>query len=345
MPPANFPTFGLQLTDTMLRLIECARKGKTFELKRAYRAPLPTRSIQNGILLNPQSLTLTIKEAYASAKPKTRFVSFSLPERHTFLKLLNVPAANTAQSGDAILWEATQHFPLSPEDAYYDWERVPGTNRTIRPYLVAAAPKPLVNEYVALFDGTKIIPTVLEPESLSIWRALSLAVDPTMPLLIVYLGNRYATLIVSDARTVQFAATDTFSGTTMTATIAAELDLPPRDAEKAKQLFGLDPRKGKGTTKRALEIPLLAFCKKLQTIATYYQGHFPEGRAVRNIILAGPNGYLPGLKEFIANVMHLPVETVDPFQMIRIPLPLQEALGTDPYGWTTVLGASLRDLL
>mgnify|MGYP000956161865 CR=1 FL=1 len=125
----QFNSFGLDISDNSLKLVESAKKIKGSSLKAWSHIDLEPGIIEKGIIYEPDKLSQKIRDLVLSSKGNldTDHVVAVLPETKTFIKLLKVdpnitiktPVSEIKQTINA---ELTKHIPLDIESLHYDFQ-------------------------------------------------------------------------------------------------------------------------------------------------------------------------------------------------------------------------------
>ncbi len=338
----NQDAVGIDISDLVLRAVTLKHHGRRFTLQSFQELLLPPGLIVDGEILSPQTIAMKIRTLLQHAAPsgiRRRYAIACLPDRKTFVKLIQIPASSTVPSADVIREQMMQHIPFTADDIFFDWQTIGPAHNGSQAVLIGAAPKPLVASYIETLELTGLTIQALEMESLSISRAILPDPFPEEPLLIVDLGGTRTTVIVTAQRTIQFSSSLPFSGSTLTQRLAQAQHLTIDDAEKLKCLYGLDATKAKGTVTKVLRTAMQELAESLKEHLTFFENHFAGARPVTRIVLTGGGAQMPNLQAGFGTLMRLPVTLGNPLQRIvgrpRIP-------ATRLPSFTTALGLALR---
>lgn len=303
---------GIDIGGTSLRLVELGVKNRRTVVENWGVVAIPPGLVQDGTVMDPVRLAPFLQRLVSESRRHKLHAepTVVLPEQQTFLKLLNVPTLDPGELADAVRFEAGQHIPFDPGEIVMDWQVVSsksgGAGTTV---LLGAAPRTLVDALLSAFDTAALPVSALEIESVAMARAL---LEPTTPKdspgrILADLGDQHTTLVVYDQGTIPFTASLPFQQAQLSRVLAEELTISLADAEKAKRLFGLDPKKGKGIVRRIL-LPLLGeLTEGMSRTLRYYQEHFPGDPKVSDVLLTGGGSLLPGLGPYLAEGLKLPV--------------------------------------
>lgn len=254
------PSFGLDISDLSLKIINLEKRGRTLKLASFGETKIEEGIIKKGEIKDVKALSEIIKRARAKVqgkKIKTKNVICSLPEEKAFLEVIHLPKMAKEEVKKAVSFEAENYIPLPIEDVYLDSQIIPVKNnfpisekrkRTILAkgegkdnleVLIAALPKKTVDPYVQALKGAGLIPQALEIESLAIARATIKEALSRRPILIIDLGATRTSFIIFAKGAVRFTSSIPISSQLFTENISKSLKINREKAEKLKRYYGL----------------------------------------------------------------------------------------------------------
>lgn len=342
--------FGLDISDLRLRMIQFRKSRGIFKLQCFNELAVLPGLIVDGEIKNFNEVIKIIKKLINSpmeGKILGNHVVASLPERKTFIKVIEIPQIPTEEMEGAVKWEIERHIPISIDEVYLDWQLQDISNQEKKDdklkVLVAVAPKNLVDSYIDLLKQSDLIPIALETESTAIVRCLAeKKLSTQKAVIIIDLGASRTSLIIYDKGAIHYTSTLEISGNEMTNLISKKLNLSFEQAEKAKIICGLDEKKGKGVVKNILEPTIDQFIRKIQESIMYYKTYFPRGNKIQSILLCGGVGQMKQLNTTIEKNLNIVVQLGNP--LINLPkLKKSEKLTSSHHlPFTTAIGLALR---
>ena len=338
---------GLDISDRSLKAVQLKRTfNGRLGLRGMGQLELPAGIFADGELKNTEGFTEALHRLLSRAqvgKFTTTYLVASLPEPKTFIKLIDVPPMSPAEIPQAIRWEAEHHIPIPIEETYWDWQQVglPLGNARL-PILLGVAPKTIVDSYTAALSSAGLIPTAFEIEATAITRCLFPLKETNVnqATIIIDIGATRTGLTLFDQKTIQFTVSLPISGRKITETIAASLSLSDAEAEQAKILCGLDPKKCRGAMATILKQVMDNLLQHIREAIVFYQEHFPGGQPVHQIMLCGGGSNFKGIDQYLTENLKLPVQLGNPWlnlEPARAPLKPAELLS-----YTTAIGLALR---
>jgi len=336
-------SFGLDFSDQVLRLVQLKRIGKTIQLKAFGRIMVPNGKIVEGEIQDEKTVIKLVKKLCHQAKGNllSKNVVASLPERKSFIKVIELPK-DSAKDYKAVKKQIPLHVPLNLEEIYFDYQEL--SNHKKNQVIIAATPKKIADTYTTVLEKAGLSPFALEIESVAISRSLTgYGKDKQTAKLIVDIGKVRSTFIVSQGETVLFIISNQeISGQAMTDTIAKELKLSKKEAEKAKIICGLEKSSGKGKVRKVLSPTVKKLKEKIREAISYYQNNF-SGDKIDFLILCGGSSQLKGLVPELKENLSKDINKVflaapdNNFQSKKVSIPKTEILS-----YTTAIGLALR---
>jgi type IV pilus assembly protein PilM len=343
----KIPYFGLDISDLSLKLVGIKKRKNSNEIINYNQAVVPPGYFADGKIIKYQEIAQLIIELIHGAqgpKIKTKFVHVSLPEKYAFVKLISLPNMTAAEVPTAVEWAVEHHLPFALDEIYLDWQIIDNypDNKSLH-VVIGAAPKDIVNDYTKLLKLAKLNTLSLEIEAVSIARAVinNKQPNPNTAIGIIDLGATRSSLIIYTHNSVQFSMSLPISGEKITQTISQTLNLSPQQAENAKIICGLDPKKCKGGIKTILENELDNLADKIKSGLLYYKQNFADSLPITTLILCGGGAHMSQLNEQLGLKTNLTVQTANVLDNIKIGHKLK--LPTDSLlSATTAIGLALK---
>lgn len=312
MPKSALPEhhLGLELNDRIIRFAVIRRRGQRNDLRSYGAAPLPDDAIVNGVIVKPEIVAQKIKLALGDPigkKISTKYAVVAVPESHVFITVIGIPKTDRSNLAEAVQWEALQHIPFSSDEVQFDWTLIGHASEPLAQ--VGAVPKNVVDALIRTIRLAGLTTISLVAESSATIRSIISGDDYHQTLLVIDLGANHSSVILTREGTVYFSSTiSEFAGHYLTQLVCDKLRLNANQAEKAKRLFGLNQRNGKGEVRRALMPAFLSLVNRLSQIERFIGEHLPKSiPKVAGIVLTGGGSELPGLIQALSSNLRLPV--------------------------------------
>src|SRR3989344_1213582 len=250
--------FGLDISDESFKFTQLKIRGSSAKLTAWGFGDFPKGLIIDGEIRNEQAaadiLTAALRQP-TRGKLTTRFVVCSLPEEHSFIRVLQLPPMAGSEVSEAIKLEIEQNIPLHINDAYYDYQILNSPDQKTQhlDILTSAAPKKLADGYISLMQKCGLRLKSLEVESVAVSRALVEKGVSADPILIIDLGATRTSFIIFSGSGLQFTSSVPVAGNKMMEMIIAHTNT---DRKEDKRLFydvGLDKSADGGITFNIIE--------------------------------------------------------------------------------------------
>lgn len=349
--------FGLDISNESFKFAQL-RRGKYGLMLAAFGAgDFPKALIVDGEIKQEEEVVKILKEAFAKpqyGKLTTHHVVCSLPEEHSFTRVIQLPKMNMNEAKEAIKWEIEQNIPMSINDVYYDWQVVAMEQKDVghQDVLISAAPRKIVDGYVSVVKKCGYIPRALEVESVAVSRSLIKDLHTDAPVLLVDLGATRTSFIIFSGTALQFTSSVPVAGNKMVEAISSAFAVNEEDAKKLFFETGLDKNQNEGKVYAALEPIVRDLADQIRSYISFFESHAmhehrkEETVAVAKILLCGGASNLNGLNVYLGLALKIPVATGNPWANI-LKEPLKEVPEL-PYrrslGYTTVLGLALSGM-
>lgn len=352
--------FGVDFSDSSLKIASLKKKGSFFKLKSWGESDLGIDIIEEGEIKDEDKLSQAIKAGIANVKGekiKNKNVVAAFPEKKAFFEIIKMPRMEKEELSSAVYFEAENYIPLPISESYLDFQIIPHNHGHLSDslnVLVGAAPRKIVDSYVSCLKKAGLSLFALEIDSQAISRALIKGNVSLHPVLIIDIGKSRTSIIIFSDYSLQFTSSVSFSLDMISEAVSKSLKVEIKEAEKL--LFSFlktekSARKEKLTQKKVFDaiIPVYAdLISQVKKYIDYYETHSispgSKKKKVSKIILSGCGANIRELSDYISLKTKIPVELGNPWVNIlpekikKIPnLSFKESLS-----YTTVLGLALR---
>ncbi|OGI22203.1 MAG: hypothetical protein A2808_02335 [Candidatus Moranbacteria bacterium RIFCSPHIGHO2_01_FULL_55_24] len=346
-----FPSsFGLDLSDLSIKAVWLDREGKTDSIASFGSVPLPPGCIIDGEIMNAEMVESAIKNLLAKAGPrriKTRKVICSLPETKAFLRILTLPEMGEEETKEAIKWEIEANIPLMLDQVYYDWQILDlnlSQEKGKMSVLVVAVSRTNVDQFQAVLEGAGLEPLGLETESIAQARSLLPEENEKTTTLIVDIGDRRTSFLISIGSTPCFTSSVPLSSQMITDAIAKALHMSFDEAETLKIKHGLGSLALKSPVLTAAQPVLENMAVEIEKSIDFYLTNLHYSDKIDSIVFCGGGSNMQGLLPYMSRRLGRPVESGNPWVNVRLGkrIPLIERNRSVQY--STAIGLALRGL-
>lgn len=350
-------SFGLDISNKSYKFIQLRESKKGIDLAAFGYGDVKDGVIENGEVKNEDALVEVLKEAIKNptkGKLTTKHVVFSLPEEHSFVRILQLPKMSKEETKEAIKWEIEQNIPLQINDVYFDWQIINKGDAKVnhQDILVAVVSKSIADPYISVLKRIGLIPVAMESESISVTRSIIKGFSTNIPVLVVDIGATITSFIIFSGKTLRFSSSVPIAGDKMIESISKKLKVDKKEAKKLFYEVGFDKKLDKdGKVTEALEVAFSELISQIKSYISFYEGHSTHDHGskkknIQKIILSGGVSNLYGITAHISSVLKIPTELANPWANI-----LKEPLNEVPdlsyrrsLGYTTALGLALKGI-
>lgn len=311
-------------------------------------------------LENPQGAGALLKKVCAKARTTTIKAVAALPIPSVFSAVISIAQVPRKELASAVQWEAKKLVPLPLEEVVLDFkelkvsapaasEGAPSPEKgkesaKSMEILLTAAPKSIIERYLAVAKAAGITLTSLETEAFSLIRAL-LGSDPT-PTVIVDIGALRSNILVVDRGIPMLTRSVEIGGKKCTEAIAQSLGVSLSAAEAMKKDLNSAPLLGgaQGALPAILKEVLQPLINELRYSFSVYRTRNVVARQVERIILTGGGAGVPGLAEFLTGEFNLRTFLGNPWERVRFHPDLKDLLHGFGTKFAVAVGVALRNL-
>ncbi len=299
--------------------------------------------IKNGVVTDFEPLADDINKLFKkgiTGEISTRRVALTVPVSRTFNRPIKLPKLPDKELSEAVQLEAERYIPYPLEELYLDYA-INSQNEKETDLFVVAVPKRLVDSYITLCEILNLEIAAIETTISAASRLFTGADRSDVPTILIDFGSRSVDITVFDKLLV---VTGTVAGGSddFTARIAEGLKVSLQEAYNIKANFGLEPGKRQKEIAEALEPILQQLLKEVRRVIRYFEDRSTGNQKIGQIITMGGGANMPGLSEYMTNMLRLPVRMTNPWNYISFASLSQPSAIEKPIFATSAGSALLR---
>ncbi|PIR87388.1 MAG: hypothetical protein COU11_00695 [Candidatus Harrisonbacteria bacterium CG10_big_fil_rev_8_21_14_0_10_49_15] len=265
----------------------------------------------------------------------------SLPSFTAYTTLLEVPVMDKRQMGAVISEKAGVYVPVPLNSVTLDWI-VLGTKKigdqVVQEILLVSIPTEKIESYVKIFEAAGLRLAGYEIETISLARALGR--NEEKPVLVMDIGGRSSSFVVTKKGLALFSGQTDFSSGSLTQALATGLNISLARADMLKrrtQIIG-------GAGEHELSTILIPIIDVIITEADRIRKGFEAafGESVAGVLLAGSGANMPGFADYLTKKMGLPVQTSNALQSLHYPSELEPFVAELGTTLPTAIGVALK---
>jgi len=352
-PPSivSFPCVGVDISDTSLKYIQFIRKhahDQDLTLERWGDIEVPAGIVERGNVHDVGKLAAILREMKEVCG--AHYVSISLPEERAYLFETSLPARTPTKEIRSLLeFRLEENVPLSPRDAYFDYQIV-GTDEVNHATRVAVAvyAQSTINSYYEACREAEIVPLSFEIEAQAIARA-SIPRSLQDTYMIVDFGKTRMGVGIVHKGALMYTSTIEIAGLQLSQDMQAILgDVSEAELTTIKNTRGLIHTTDNEVIATLLEKYAQSIADELSIRIHYWHTRDidREAREIKKVIMCGGSTNLLGLPEFLTQKLEIPTERaqvwVNAFSFNTQVPPITRRYS---YGYATAIGLALKNFV
>lgn len=346
-----FPSsFGLDLSDLSIKVLRMESEGKSHRVSGYTSAALPVGSVIDGEILKPEiviDVMRKLMENPTMKKMHTRKVMCSLPETKAFLRVISLPKMDKKEVQGAIQWEIEANIPLTLDQVYYDWQILDETlsvEAGKMNVLVVAVARSVVDQFVEVLEAAGLEVVGLETESIAQARSLLAETEEKATTLIVDIGDRRTSFLISVGSTPCFTSSVPLSSQMITDSIAKDLRISFQEAEDIKIKQGLGSIALRGPVLKAALPVLESIAAEIEKSIDFYLENLHYSKDIDTIVLCGGGANMKGLLPYMTRRLNRDVVFGNPWVNVHLGKRIPPIDRNHAVQYSTAIGLALRGL-
>jgi type IV pilus assembly protein PilM len=283
--------------------------------------PLPKGIITDGVLADPNALTLKIKELFRNSGCGRKGIVTSLAGNSVIIKKVTLDQINETELRDLIHDEAGKYLPFdNMDDVNYDFQILGDNsyNPNQMDIIIVAAKKDMVNSYLEAVTAAglnvmimDVAPFVLE----SVYEA-NYEFDNDEIVVIINIGASTTGINVLKGGMSIFTRDFALAGNSITESLQEKYKVTFEEAEKIK-IDGIPD--GSDGDNLDLKNSILDFaqpiCSEIERSIDYFRSTF-GGEFIKHVLLAGGSAGIYNLTKNLSENLNVKTEIINPFLKI-----------------------------
>ncbi len=337
------PIFGLDIGFSSLKVMQTELHGDKRRVIGYGTALFEPGSVKDGVIIDPENIAKATYDLFANriiGSVTTRRVVLSIPAARSYSRNVHLPKLQPKELKDAVRLEVEQYVPLPIDDLYMDHTIVKETDDGIE-LLVVAVPRRIVDSYLQLAKLLHLEVVGIETTISAGGRLFLQAENNDVPTVLIDFGSLSADLTIYDNGLV-VTGTVSGGGDDFSNLIAATLNVSKQEAHIIKTKYGLGVSKKQKEITEGLTPILQQMTKEIRRMIRYYEERTDTQRKITQVVTMGGGANMPGLSDYMTNILRIPVRMCDPWQNLDFSS-LQPPNSVEKSMYVTVAGLSLAN--
>jgi len=311
------PLFGLDIGYSSIKIMQIEWNNKRPVVTGYGVGDFDPKAIKDGVIVDPEAIARSAQALFGQrvvGEITSRRLAMGIPASRTYGRLIKLPKLATKDLPEAIRTEAEQYIPVPIDSLYMDYVVVSHTDKEMEIFSVAV-PKTIIDSYVTLSRLLGLEAVAMETTISAAARLFVQTNKTTEPTVLIDFGSRSSDITIFD-KTLIVTGTVPGGGDNITASIADKLHVTPAEAYVIKVKYGLDHSKKQKEIAEALRPTLDQLLKEIRRMIRYYEERYGGEKKISQIVTMGGGANMPGLNEYLTELLRLPVRMSDPWQHI-----------------------------
>ncbi len=306
----------------MIKAVELGRGRDGMVLRATGATPTPAGVVQEGRITDPQAVGRAIRDLLAQSGIRARQAVASVNGQVAIVREIRLPNLPPAELKQAARFEVERYLPYPIAEVTYDTHVLGETKdggASRLDILVVAARTDVLTQHAAALRTAGLEPLVLDVELFALARAMAAsgASSADQVVIFIHIGAETTAIEIVSAGLPRVMRSVAFGGSTITRLLAERLGVDPDKAEGIK-LESSAGAAGESEDPHAVQLRevvmagLSDLTTEVRRSLDYYGGRF-RGAVPERAVVTGGSAMLPGLTQYLATDLDVPVEIGDPF--------------------------------
>ena len=291
--------FGLDITTEAIRVMQTIKHGQRYKVQCYGSAPLQPGIIKEGIITDPQAVATTIRQLLKSGvtgEVTTTNVALSIPVARTFSRAVRLPKLGQTELQEAVQLEVEQYTPVAIDNLYTDYSIISTSGDQIE-LLTVAAPKQIVDSYLAVTDLLGLRAVTIETTVEAAYRLFAATEHSDLPTVLVTINRSNADMSIIDKAVVATA-----SASYMPATKSRQAVPKPTSTSKTDK------------TSKASSDP---FITEVRRIIRYFEERYDQAKRIEQVVIFGDPSHLSDVGSRLTAELRMPARSSNPLKLFQ----------------------------
>jgi type IV pilus assembly protein PilM len=343
------PVFGFDIGRSSIKIMQIDASAKQPTVRAYGSTSFDPKAIRNGVIVDHEAIvkaTYELIEKHLTGTLTSRRVALSLPNSHSFSRVITLPKMSDRDLKYAVELEVDQSIPMPVDELYYDFAVIRDIENEQQEIQIIASPCSIVDSYIEVFQALNLEVALVESNIAAVTRIVAHAETHDVSTLIVDVGSTACDITIYDGSAVRATGTVDCSSERITDNIAKSLSVSREKAQNIKTRYGLELSKKQKEITNAAEPELNKLVNEIRQVMRYFTDRDSEGSPIGQIIILGGGANLPGLSAYLTDRTRVPARLCSPwnnvsFGKLQPPHELESTLYTTASGLSMVTAETL----
>jgi type IV pilus assembly protein PilM len=311
---------GLDIGSSSIKVLELAETKTGYQLVNFGIEYLPHETIVDSTIMNAPAVVNAIRKLIAEYNIKSpRDVATSVSGHSVIIRKITLPLMTEEEIEGNIQWEAEQYIPFDINEVNIDYQRLvmEADDQESQDVLLVAVKKEMVNDYTGVIAEAGMNPVIMDVDAFAAQNMyeVNYEVERGKVITLVNIGASVINInIVHNGNSV-FTRDMSIGGNHYTEELQKQLSVSYDEAEQIK----LGKQQAEQDIQPILDGISNSIALEIQRSLDFFTATSNFGH-ISKVYLAGGAAKTSGLQGTIENQVGIPVEMVNPFNNIEVPV-------------------------
>ncbi len=318
---------GLDIGTTHVRAAEVdvsggSAKGVAGSLLKYAELPLPPGAVGDGEIHEVSTVASVVKRLWGRGRFSSKQVISGVGSQRVVVREMDLPSLPLPQLRQSLPFQVGEMLPMAADEALLDFfptAEIDGDNGKMLRGILVAASKTTVQNQVMAIESAGLHPVMVDLNAFAMLRAQSVSDWENQTVAFMDIGARTTNVIVAAQGVPRFVRTLPAGGQDATEAVSSAMKVSAQDAERMKKEIGVGfavPEQLK-IGADALMTTTKAFVESVRNTFVFYSQNNPSG-PIQHVVLTGGGAHMPGLGQYLASAMRLPVSFGDGLARVKV---------------------------
>jgi type IV pilus assembly protein PilM len=282
---------------------------------------LPHDAIVEGTIIDSAAVVETIKMVFDENKIANKNVIISISGNSVIIKKITLPAMETEELAESIIWEAKHNIPYPYEETNVDYAILkppPHADEKNLDILLVAAKKDKIANYSNVISQARKNLDAIEVDVFALQNALEYNYPEIInekTIAMINLGANITNVIIIDRGNPQLFRDLSIGGSFFTENLSKDLNISFDDAEKV--LKGLPVKDIQPEQlQTVLDMNMQNLLEEIEKTFSFYEAGEKKDKKIEHIFLSGGLSKLKDLSSSFEQKFNIKTEIFNPFRRI-----------------------------
>ncbi len=320
---ANKILIGLDITTSLVKLIELIQSGRAFRVESYAAEPTPPNAINEKAIVDAEAVGDTIRRAVKRSGTKVKDVAFAISGDAVITKVIQMPSSlEEGDLEDQVELQADQYIPFPMEEVSFDFEVIGESEHDpdMQDILLVATRTENVDQRQVAVETAGMTARVVDVEAFAVENACQLLAHQMVDngegkfIVIVDFGASSTTFSVLKDLKVMYTRDFAFGGRQLTEEIMRTYGLSVDDAGRAKKEGGLPSNYQPEVLDSFIDDMSQQVSRSLQ----FFLASGSDREQPAQILVCGGCANIPGVADVIGSRVGIPTQIGDPLGQMKL---------------------------